>query len=128
MGTILKVIGIIIIVLAVLGLILSIFSGNFIGNLTENLENYDPDVYNTLNPVMSVVQNGLIVISAVFSFFIITIGISFYVLGTIYNDVKDLKKKVSSFEIASSEKTDWFLKIGGNYGFKVRNFKKINRV
>lgn len=128
MGTFLKVIGIIIIVLAVLGLILSIFSGNFIGNLTENLENYDPDVYNTLNPVMSVVQNGLIVISAVFSFFIITIGISFYVLGTIYNDVKDLKKKVSSFEIASSEKTDWFLKIGGNYGFKVRNFKKINRV
>jgi len=128
MGTFLKVVGIIIIVLAVLGLILSIFSGNFIGNLTENLENYDPDVYNTLNPVMSVVQNGLIVISAVFSFFIITIGISFYVLGTIYNDVKDLKKKVSSFEIASSEKTDWFLKIGGNYGFKVRNFKKINRV
>jgi len=128
MGTFLKVVGIIIIVLAVLGLILSIFSGNFIGNLTENLENYDPDVYNTLNPVMSVVQNGLIVISAVFSFFIITISISFYVLGTIYNDVKDLKKKVSSFEIASSEKTDWFLKIGGNYGFKVRNFKKINRV
>jgi len=128
MGTFLKVVGIIIIVLAVLGLILSIFSGNFIGNLTENLENYDPDVYNTLNPVMSVVQNGLIVISAVFSFFIITISISFYVLGTIYNDVKDLKKKVSSFEIASSEKTDWFLKIGGNHGFKVRNFKKINRV
>ncbi|NLI56144.1 hypothetical protein GX420_04115, partial [bacterium] len=58
MGTFLKVVGIIIIVLAVLGLILSIFSGNFIGNLTENLENYDPDVYNTLNPVMSVVQNG----------------------------------------------------------------------
>lgn len=128
MGTFLKVVGIIIIVLAVLGLILSIFSGNFIGNLTENLENYDPDVYNTLNPVMSVVQNGLIVISAVFSFFIITIGISFYVLGTIYNDVKDLKKKVSSFEIASSEKTDWFLKIGGNHGFEIRNFKKINRV
>ena len=128
MGTFLKVVGIIIIVLVILGLILSIFSGNFIGNLTENLENYDPDIYNTLNPVMSVVQGVLIIISAIFSFFIVTIGISFYVLGTIYNDVKDLKKKVSSFEIASSEKTDRFLKIGGNYGFKVRNFKKINRV
>lgn len=106
MGTFLKVVGIIIIVLAVLGLILSIFSGNFVGDLTENLEYYDPDVYNTLNPVVSIVQSGLIVISAIFSFFIITIGISIYVLGAIYNDIKDLKKKISSFEIASSEKID----------------------
>ncbi|HOL83450.1 MAG TPA: hypothetical protein P5272_05860 [Caldisericia bacterium] len=106
MGTFLKVVGIIIIVLAVLGLILSIFSGNFIGDLTENLEYYNSDVYNTLNPVVSIVQSGLIVISAIFSFFIITIGISIYVLGAIYNDIKDLKKKISSFEIASSEKID----------------------
>ncbi len=106
MGTFLKVVGIIIVVLAVLGLILSIFSGNFVGDLTENLEYYDPDVYNTLNPVVSIVQSGLIVISAIFSFFIITIGISIYVLGAIYNDIKDLKKKISSFEIASSEKID----------------------
>ncbi|HON83467.1 MAG TPA: hypothetical protein P5090_05690 [Caldisericia bacterium] len=106
MGTFLKVVGIIIIVLAVLGLILSIFSGNFIGDLTESLEYYNSDVYNTLNPVVSIVQSGLIVISAIFSFFIITIGISIYVLGAIYNDIKDLKKKISSFEIASSEKID----------------------
>ncbi len=106
MGTFLKVVGIIIVVLAVLGLILSIFSGNFIGDLTESLEYYNSDVYNTLNPVVSIVQSGLIVISAIFSFFIITIGISIYVLGAIYNDIKDLKKKISSFEIASSEKID----------------------
>ncbi|HPC57223.1 MAG TPA: hypothetical protein PLP10_05210 [Caldisericia bacterium] len=106
MGTFLKVVGIIIIVLAVLGFILSIFSGNFIDDLTENLEYYNSDVYNTLNPVVSIVQSGLIVISAIFSFFIITIGISIYVLGAIYNDIKDLKKKISSFEIASSEKID----------------------
>lgn len=106
MGTFLKVVGIIIIVLAVLGLILSIFSGNFIGDLTESLEYYNSDVYNTLNPVVSIVQSGLIVISAIFSFFIITIGISIYVLGAIYNDIKDLKKKIPSFEIASSEKID----------------------
>jgi len=99
MGTFLKVVGIIVIVLAILGLILSIFSGNFLSNFTQNLKYYDTDIYNTLNPVISIVQNVLIVISAIFSFFIIVFGVSLYVLGSIYNDVKKLSERFKSIEI-----------------------------
>lgn len=99
MGTFLKVVGIIIIILAILGLIISIFSGNFLNNLVENLKYYDSDVYNTLNSVITILQGTIIVISTIFSFFTVIFGASLFVLGSIYNDVKKLIERFKSIEI-----------------------------
>lgn len=100
MGTFLKVVGIIIIVITILGFILSIISTQ-VGflNITELFKNFDPEISSSLGPVVSVIQTIWIIISIIISFFTIVFGVSLYVLGSIYNDVRHLRERFKSIEI-----------------------------
>ena len=100
MGTFLKVVGIIIIVITIIGLILSIISTQVgLLNITELFKNINPEISSSLGPVVSAIQIIWIIISAIFSFFIIVFGVSLYVLGSIYNDVRNIRERFKSIEI-----------------------------
>lgn len=104
MGTFLKVVGIIVIVLAFAGFIISTFSVRgilkTISYLIQGLESLDSEPYPfILNPFMNIFQVVWIVISAVIYFFIAVFGVSLFVLGSIYNNVLKINENFKSIEV-----------------------------
>ncbi len=106
MGTFLKVVGIIYIVLAILLLILSLIglitSQSFTQSLLQNINTEEyPFIQNIINAGFLLV----IILSIIFILPLVIFGVALFVLGTIYNDVKELKNKLSNIEIVSTETT-----------------------
>lgn len=89
MGTFLKVVGIIVIILAIVGFVFSLLIS------ISGIINKIPFV----NQFNNILQVSFIVVSAVFYFFITVFGVSLFVLGSIYNNVLELNKNFKSAEI-----------------------------
>lgn len=105
MGTFLKIVGIIYIILAIL---LIIFFGSSIMNLQTFIQGLLPqslkaEEYQLIQVLSNLGYLIFIILSLILFLPLVIGGAALYAIGSIYNDVKNLKKRFSNVEIVTEE-------------------------